>query len=56
MGYFANCLTNADILPECMVDMQIFSDVRHVSQDTLRDVDAIVHLSAISNDPKGNTF
>ena len=56
MGYFANCLTNAEILPECMLDLQIFSDVRHISQDILKDVNAVVCLSAISNDPMGNTF
>ena len=25
MGYFANCLSNAAILPECKVDVQYFS-------------------------------
>jgi len=56
MGYFANCLTNAEILPECRVDMQYFADVRKLQTDLLRGVDAIVHLAAISNDPMGNTF
>lgn len=56
MGYFAHCLTNADILPECMLDRQIFSDVRYISEDVLKDVNAVVCLSAISNDPMGNTF
>lgn len=56
MGYFANCLTNIEILPECRVDLQYFSDIRHISEDLLTDTDAIVHLSAISNDPMGNTF
>ena len=55
-GYFANCLTNAQILPECRVDMQYFSDVRRFPENLLADVDAIVHLAAISNDPMGNTF
>lgn len=56
MGYFASCLTNAETLPECKVDMQYFADVRRISKDALKDVDAIVHLSAISNDPMGKTF
>jgi len=56
MGYFANCLTNAEILPECQVDIQHFADIRRVSEDLLRGIDAVVHLSAISNDPMGNTF
>ncbi len=56
MGYFANCLTNAEILPECRVDTQYFMDVRYVAIDLLKDVDSIIHLAAISNDPMGNTY
>ncbi len=56
MGYFANCLTNSDTLPECKVDIQYFGDVRKINQHVLEDVDAVVHLSAISNDPMGKTY
>lgn len=56
MGYFANCLTNSEIFPECKVDVQYFSDIRRFQENLLRDVDAVVHLAAISNDPMGNTF
>jgi nucleoside-diphosphate-sugar epimerase len=56
MGYFANCLTNEKFLPECKVDVQYFTDVRKVSSNLLQDVDAVVHLAAISNDPMGNKF
>src|SRR2546426_3589027 len=55
-GFFAHCLTNADILPECRADIQYFSDVRRFRPETLQGVDAVVHLAAISNDPMGNTF
>lgn len=55
-GYFAHCLTNARILPECRVDVQHFADVRRPPVGILGDVDAVVHLAAISNDPMGNTF
>jgi nucleoside-diphosphate-sugar epimerase len=55
-GYFANCLTNSQILPECRVDIQYFADVRNISEDTLEGIDAVVHLAAISNDPMGKTF
>src|SRR5258708_7710988 len=55
-GYFAHCLTNADILPECRADVQYFADVRTLRPDVLKGVDAIVHLAAISNDPMGKTF
>jgi len=58
MGYFANCLTNAEILPECRVDIQYFSDVRDITTEFLRknEIDAIIHLAAISNDPMGKRF
>ena len=56
MGFFAHCLTNAPILPECRVDMQYFGDVRKFPQHLLLDLDAIVHLAAISNDPMGKVF
>ncbi len=55
-GYFATCLTNADVLPECQVDVQHFGDVRELSEDVLKGVDGIVHLAGISNDPIGNAF
>jgi nucleoside-diphosphate-sugar epimerase len=56
IGYFANCLTNADTFPECKVDLQYFSDVRRVENSVLDGVDSVVHLAAISNDPMGNRF
>ncbi|MBI4687489.1 MAG: SDR family oxidoreductase [Nitrospirae bacterium] len=56
MGYFANCLTNEEILPECNVDLQYFADIRKCPKELLTGVDAVVHLAAISNDPMGNTF
>jgi nucleoside-diphosphate-sugar epimerase len=56
MGYFANCLTNPAILPECRLDQQYFADIRRLPADLLDGVDAVVHLAGISNDPMGNTF
>ena len=55
-GYFAHCLTNADILPECRADLQYFADVRQLRPEVLLGVDVVVHLAAISNDPMGRTF
>ena len=55
-GYFAHCLTNADMLPECDLDAQYFADLRAFPAHTLDDVDVVVALAAISNDPMGNTF
>ena len=56
MGYFATCLSNSEILPECKTDIQYFGDVRKMEKEILENIDAIVHLSAISNDPMGKTF
>ena len=56
MGYFAACLSNSEVLPECKTDVQYFGDVRNIQRTILEGVDAIVHLSAISNDPMGKTF
>ncbi|SKB30699.1 Nucleoside-diphosphate-sugar epimerase [Parapedobacter luteus] len=56
MGYFASCITNADVLPECKLNQQIFGDVRSLSPDVLTAIDAVVHLAAISNDPMGLAY
>ena len=55
-GFFAHCLTNAPVLPESLVDLQYFQDVRNVTQDIFQGADAVVHLAAVSNDPIGNRF
>lgn len=56
IGYFGNCITGAEVLPECRVDVQYFGDMRQFPADILNGVDAIVHLAGISNDPIGNRF
>lgn len=56
MGYFAHCLTGALRFPESRADVQHFGDIRQVPGEILRGVDAVVHLSAISNDPMGALF
>lgn len=56
IGYFGNCLTTKDLLPECRVDHQYFADIRQFPGEILSGVDAIVHMAGISNDPIGNKF
>ena len=56
IGYFSHCLTGARFLPECRLDTQYFLDVRNLSPEIIRGVDAVVHLAAISNDPMGNSY
>src|ERR1700729_2797656 len=55
-GFFGHSLTGADMLPEALLDRQVFGDIREISGELLEDVDAVVHLSAVSNDPMGNKF
>jgi nucleoside-diphosphate-sugar epimerase len=56
IGYFGNCITSPEVLPECRVDLQYFGDMRQFSQEVLSGVDAVVHLAGVSNDPIGNKF
>ena len=55
-GYFAHCLTGVTTFPEDRLDVQYFADLRKPPQDLFKDVDAVVHLAAISNDPMGDRF
>jgi nucleoside-diphosphate-sugar epimerase len=55
-GYFAHCLTGASEFPERLLDAQIFGDVRQLPSGLLAGIDAVVILSAVSNDPMGNRF
>ena len=55
-GYFAHCLTGASIFPEARLDVQHFSDLRTLPEGLFDEVDAVVHLAAISNDPMGDRF
>jgi nucleoside-diphosphate-sugar epimerase len=55
-GYFGGCIAGADRLPETLVNVQYFRDVREVSEEIFERADAVVHLAGISNDPIGNQF
>lgn len=56
IGYFGNCITSVVGFPESRLNLQYFGDIRQFPEAILEDVDAIVHLAAISNDPIGNRF
>ncbi|MBE0652573.1 MAG: SDR family oxidoreductase [Bacteroidales bacterium] len=56
MGYFAHSLTNPHFFPEVDLDSQVFGDIRKFPEYLLKDVDAVLDLAAISNDPMGKKF
>jgi nucleoside-diphosphate-sugar epimerase len=53
---FSHCLTDASGIPERQLNTQHFGDVRAFPAALLRNVDQVVYLAAISNDPMGNRF
>ena len=55
-AYFGHSLTGAGLLPEALLDRQVFGDVREFPSELLDGVDSVVHLAAVSNDPMGNKF
>jgi nucleoside-diphosphate-sugar epimerase len=55
-GLFAHCLLGVDELPERYLVNQYFGDVRQFNIAVLDEIDAIVYLAAISNDPMGKEF
>ncbi len=55
-GFFGHSLTGTESLPELVYECQYIGDVRDIEFAHLKQVDAIVHLAAISNDPMGNEF
>jgi len=56
MGYFQHCLTDTNHYPENFIDFQYFGDVRKINGKLLENIDAVVNLAAISNDPMGKRF
>ncbi len=56
IGYFSHCLTNSSMLPEVLLDRQIYGDIRKFPDEILNGIDAIVDLAAISNDPMSKEF
>src|SRR5690554_1721311 len=56
IGYFANHLTHTTIFPEVRLNRQIIGDVRNFPVEILENVDAVVYLAAISNDPMGAVY
>jgi nucleoside-diphosphate-sugar epimerase len=55
-GYFSHCLTTISRSPDTFCNQQYYGDIRHISSEFINQFDAIVLLSAISNDPMGAMF
>jgi nucleoside-diphosphate-sugar epimerase len=55
-AFFASSIIGDVKFPERNLDMQYFGDLRDFPIDILKNVDTVIHLAAISNDPMGNEF
>jgi nucleoside-diphosphate-sugar epimerase len=55
-GYFSHALTGINFSPEVLLHKQYYGDVRNFDVEYLENINAVVHLAAISNDPMGNEF
>lgn len=47
-GFYKDCLLYE---PASEPDQQIIADIRDVSADSFKDIDAVIHIAALSNDP-----
>jgi nucleoside-diphosphate-sugar epimerase len=55
-AYFAGCLVDPLVSTDHLVDEQRYGDVRFIDVNELPDVDHVIYLAAISNDPMGNVY
>jgi nucleoside-diphosphate-sugar epimerase len=56
IGFFMKCYTTTTIAPEIRLDYQYYGDVRNFNESILDNIDSVIYLAAISNDPIGNKF
>lgn len=52
-AYFYNCITTKIRYPEFGLSHQYFLDVRNLASEHFKNIDSVVYLAAISNDPMG---
>lgn len=56
LGLFSHLIRGVNHNPEMYYEKQFIGDVRNFDENILRDIDHVIHLAAISNDPIGNKF
>jgi nucleoside-diphosphate-sugar epimerase len=56
IGYFIKNYTDNGVVGDTLLDRQIYGDVREFDEELLTDVDAVVYLAAISNDPMSAAY
>lgn len=55
-GFFSSRLSQFDRIGDTYCHLQYYADIRDVEEKFFQGFDSVVVLSAISNDPMGNTF
>ena len=55
-AYFGSSITTNGILPEVRLHEQYYGDMRKFPRKLLENIDTVIHLAAISNDPIGNLY
>ena len=56
IGFFQGCLLNPEYTHDRYVSTQIYGDIRSFNINLLKNIDSVICLAAISNDPIGNIY
>ena len=55
-GFFVRDLMTKNYFPEREFNIQYWEDVRNITANIFNNIDVVIHLAAISNDPMGNNY